>query len=63
MSLIAIPEEGSDLVVIRVLVEPLVAWIWVGGLVIAGGTLLAMVPGRRRVTAFAQEVKTEEAGL
>ena len=63
LSLIAIPEEGSDLVVIRVLVEPLVAWIWVGGLVIAGGTLLAMVPGRRRVTAFAQEVKTEEAGL
>ena len=63
LSLIAIPEEGSDLVVIRVLVEPLVAWIWVGGLVIAGGTLLAMVPGRRRVTAFEQEIKTEEAGL
>ena len=37
--------------------------IWGGGLVIAGGTLLAMVPGRRRVTAFEQEIKTEEAGL
>jgi cytochrome c-type biogenesis protein CcmF len=63
LSLIAIPEEGSDVVVVRVLVEPLVAWIWVGGLVIAGGTLLAMVPGRRRFSAFVEEIETEEAGL
>ena len=51
------------MVVVRVLVEPLVAWIWVGGLVIAGGTLLAMVPGRRRFSAFVEEIETEEAGL
>lgn len=63
LSLIAIPEEGSDLVVIRVLVEPLVAWIWVGGLVIAGGTLLAMVPGRKRFSAILGELETEEVGL
>jgi len=53
LSLIAIPEKGSDSVVIRVLIEPLVAWIWVGGLVVGLGTLLAVVPfkgsrGRRR---------------
>jgi cytochrome c-type biogenesis protein CcmF len=53
LSLIAIPEKGSDSVVIRVLIEPLVAWIWVGGLMVGLGTLLAVVPfkgsrGRRR---------------
>ena len=56
LSLIAIPEEDSDMVVIRVLVEPLVAWIWVGGLVIAGGTVLAIVPQRRRSQAELEEV-------
>ena len=29
-------------------VQPLVVWLWVGGLVMALGTLLAVVPGRRR---------------
>ena len=48
LSLVAIPEENSDVVVVRVLVEPLVGWIWVGGFVIAAGTLLAIVPERRK---------------
>ena len=62
LSLIAIPEKGSDSVVIRVLIEPLVAWIWVGGLVVGLGTLLALVPvrgsrGRRRE----EQAVTEQA--
>tara|TARA_B100001179_G_scaffold222359_1_gene198713 strand:- start:48 stop:1991 length:1944 start_codon:yes stop_codon:yes gene_type:complete len=44
LSLVAIPDPGSDSVVVRVLIEPLVAWIWVGGFVIGFGTLLALVP-------------------
>ena len=48
LSLVAIPEENSDVVVVRVLVEPLVGWIWVGGFVIAAGTVLAIVPERRK---------------
>jgi len=56
LSLVAIPEEDSDMVVIRVLVEPLVAWMWVGGLVIAGGSLLAIVPARRHARADSEEV-------
>jgi len=35
-------------VVIRVTVQPLIAWLWVGGGIMALGTLLAVVPGNRR---------------
>src|SRR3712207_9005628 len=31
-----------------VMVRPLVVWLWVGGALMALGTLLAAVPGRRR---------------
>jgi cytochrome c-type biogenesis protein CcmF len=33
---------------ISVIVEPLVWWIWVGGIVIAGGAFFSVWPGRRR---------------
>lgn len=39
--------DGSA--VIGVVVEPLVSWLWLGGLFMAIGTLLALVPGRRRI--------------
>jgi len=35
-------------VAIGVVIEPLVAWLWGGGLVVGFGGLLALVPGRRR---------------
>jgi cytochrome c-type biogenesis protein CcmF len=35
-------------VVIGVVIEPLVAWLWTGGLLIGVGGLLALVPGTRR---------------
>jgi cytochrome c-type biogenesis protein CcmF len=38
--------QGS--VAIGVVVEPLVAWLWAGGLLIGLGGLLALVPGTRR---------------
>jgi hypothetical protein len=31
-----------------VVIEPLVAWLWAGGLLIGIGGLLALVPGSRR---------------
>ena len=61
LSLIAIPEEGSDLVVIRVLIEPLVAWIWVGGLVIGIGTLLAVIPLKGRRSSRREDAVSEKA--
>jgi cytochrome c-type biogenesis protein CcmF len=33
---------------IRVVIEPLVSWLWIGGAVIALGTILALFPGRAR---------------
>jgi cytochrome c-type biogenesis protein CcmF len=35
-------------VAIGVVIEPLVAWLWAGGLLIGLGGLLALVPGTRR---------------
>lgn len=35
-------------ITLRVIVEPLVSWIWAGGAVIFAGALLAAFPGRRR---------------
>jgi len=34
--------------VLRATVQPLIVWLWVGGIVMAVGTVLAVVPGRRR---------------
>jgi cytochrome c-type biogenesis protein CcmF len=32
--------------VVKVLVNPMVSWIWIGGAIMALGTLIAMVPSR-----------------
>jgi cytochrome c-type biogenesis protein CcmF len=55
--------KGS--VAIGVVIEPLVAWLWAGGLLIGLGGLLALVPGaRRRATdpASAPSVLVADAG-
>ena len=33
---------------IKVFIKPLILWLWVGGFLMALGTLLALFPGRRR---------------
>ncbi|HEY9555833.1 MAG TPA: cytochrome c-type biogenesis CcmF C-terminal domain-containing protein, partial [Acidimicrobiales bacterium] len=38
---------GGD-VTLRVIIQPMAVWLWIGGGVIAFGTLLAAWPGRRR---------------
>jgi cytochrome c-type biogenesis protein CcmF len=40
--------EAGDQALIRVVVQPLVMWLWIGGGVMAAGTVLAAFPGRRR---------------
>jgi cytochrome c-type biogenesis protein CcmF len=44
----AINNLPSGSVAIGVVIEPLVAWLWAGGLLIGVGGLLALVPGSRR---------------
>ncbi len=44
----AFPNLPSGAVAVGVVVEPLIAWMWAGGLLIGLGGLLALAPGRRR---------------
>jgi cytochrome c-type biogenesis protein CcmF len=41
-------EPGAESATIRVFVKPLILWLWIGGAVMALGTLLAAFPGSRR---------------
>jgi cytochrome c-type biogenesis protein CcmF len=43
-----VPNLPAGSVVIGVVVEPLVAWLWTGGLLVGVGGLLALLPGSRR---------------
>jgi cytochrome c-type biogenesis protein CcmF len=42
------PTVGSDTVTIEVFKKPLILWMWIGGLLMAIGTVLAAFPGTRR---------------
>jgi cytochrome c-type biogenesis protein CcmF len=46
LTLVSSPTSGR--VTIGVAVNPLVIWLWIGGLVMGLGTAVALVPGRRR---------------
>jgi cytochrome c-type biogenesis protein CcmF len=47
VNLMAFTNDGSS-ATLRVLVEPLVVWIWIGGLVVCFGALIALWPRRKR---------------
>jgi cytochrome c-type biogenesis protein CcmF len=48
LTLLALPQGDSDAVTIRATIQPLIVWLWIGGGVMAVGTLMAVFPGRRR---------------
>jgi cytochrome c-type biogenesis protein CcmF len=48
LTLVVPPDAAGGKAVIGVLVKPLVAWLWIGGLLMAFGTGMAAVPGRLR---------------
>src|SRR5690606_8114733 len=41
-------EDEGRTAAIRVIVQPMVTWLWIGGVVMLAGTVLALFPGRRR---------------
>jgi cytochrome c-type biogenesis protein CcmF len=43
-----VPDENNTAARITVSVKPMVLWLWVGGLLMAIGTVLAAFPGKRR---------------
>ena len=47
LTLLVAPND-DDIAVIRVIVQPLVAWLWLGGTIMVIGTVLSAVPGSRR---------------
>ncbi len=48
LSIVRAPGEADPTLGLRVMVQPLVLWLWVGGFIMAFGTALALFPGRRR---------------
>jgi cytochrome c-type biogenesis protein CcmF len=50
VALLDLPDGSGDeaSVRIRVIVQPLIVWLWIGGGVMAFGSILAAFPGRRR---------------
>jgi cytochrome c-type biogenesis protein CcmF len=48
LALIEAPSDPGGAVRLRVIIQPLVMWLWVGGGLIAVGSILAAFPGRRR---------------
>jgi cytochrome c-type biogenesis protein CcmF len=42
------PSEDDPTVGLRVIVQPLIAWLWIGGALMVVGTAMAEFPGRRR---------------
>jgi cytochrome c-type biogenesis protein CcmF len=44
----SLPDGAGGDVVLRVIIQPMAAWLWIGAGIMAGGTILAAWPGRRR---------------
>ncbi|MBA2497689.1 MAG: heme lyase CcmF/NrfE family subunit, partial [Acidimicrobiia bacterium] len=48
LALLPADTTGGDTIGLRVIVQPLVVWLWIGGILMFVGTALAAFPGRRR---------------
>jgi cytochrome c-type biogenesis protein CcmF len=58
VTLVSAPTSGRVTIVVQV--GTLVMWLWIGGLVMVLGTLLALMPARRRDVRHAEELTVHE---
>jgi cytochrome c-type biogenesis protein CcmF len=56
-------DEASGLATLLVFVNPLVMWLWLGGIVMALGTVIVMSPTAAEKRALAAELEVGERGL
>ncbi len=56
-------DEASGLMTLIVFVNPLVSWLWIGGLVMVLGTVIVMSPTAAEQRALAAALAIEERGL
>jgi len=61
LSLLTLPEQADGPVVIRVTVQPLIVWLWIGGGIMAFGTLLSAWPVGRRSKRPAADADDDDA--
>ncbi|MEZ5322160.1 MAG: heme lyase CcmF/NrfE family subunit [Microthrixaceae bacterium] len=64
LNLTSVPSADEPAISLRIVIEPMIMWLWVGGLVMLAGTGLAAFPGRRRkpTSAVSAPVATARAG-
>ena len=60
LQILALPESEGDPITLRVIVRPLIVWLWIGGIIMALGTLLAAFPGRRRIPTMPVSARVYE---
>ncbi len=61
VNLMAFKQDGSN-ATLRVIVEPLVPWIWLGGGIVCLGALISMAPPRRRNPSLVQSASEGRVG-
>jgi cytochrome c-type biogenesis protein CcmF len=62
LALVEAPADPGGQARLRVIVQPLVLWLWIGGGLVAIGSLLAAFPGRRRRGTEPVSAPVEVAG-
>ncbi len=67
LSVLSFPDGGDNAgaasrVILRVTVQPLIVWLWLGGIVMAVGTVLCLLPGGRPARRIEQADTAEPSG-
>ncbi len=58
-----VPTENDGAIRLRVIVRPMISWLWAGGGLMVLGTLLAIFPGRRRRGTEAVSARLAESPI